>query len=123
MEIGDYLRTKTGIHKIFRINYSATVWKYHCDKKPTGEWDSSYEYVRVCDYDVIGSSKDIIDLIEPMDLMYIDISPDDCGGIIVPRIAETVNELAIIKEKLKRGEYILKGVVTHEQLSKGAFWL
>lgn len=68
-------------------------------------------------------SPNIIDLIEPMDLMYIDISPDDCGGIVVPRVPETLNELNEIKEKIKRGECILKGVVTHEQLSKEAFWL
>ena len=64
MNIGDYVRTKTGIHKIFRINENATSWKYHCDKKPTGEWDSSYEYIKIRAEDIIKSSPNIIDLIE-----------------------------------------------------------
>ena len=64
MNVGDYVRTKTGIHKIFRINEKADIWKYHCDKKPTGEWDSSYEYIKVRKDDIIKSSPNIIDLIE-----------------------------------------------------------
>ena len=64
MKVGDYVRTKTGIHKVFKINENATVWKYYCDKKPTGEWDSSYEYIKIKDDDIIKSSPNIIDLIE-----------------------------------------------------------
>lgn len=70
---------------------------------------------------IVNASFDVIDLIEPQDLMYIDISPDDCGGIVVPRVAETLNELNTWKERLSSGEYILKGVVTHEQLSDIVF--
>ena len=66
---------------------------------------------------IIGEpSHNIIDLIEARDLMYIDISPDDCGGIVVPRIAETLYELEDWKEKFANGSCILKRVVTHEQI-------
>lgn len=70
---------------------------------------------------IVNASFDVIDLIEPQDLMYIDISPDNWGGIVVPMVAETLNELNTWKERLSSGEYILKGVVTHEQLSANVF--
>lgn len=70
---------------------------------------------------IVNASFDIIDLIEPQDLMYVDIYPDDYGGIVVPMVAETMNELNAWKERLSSGEYILKGVVTHEQLSDIVF--
>lgn len=70
---------------------------------------------------VIKASYNIIDLIEPMDLMYIDISPDNCGGIVVPRIAETLNELDKWKERFSNGSCILKGVVTREQLESNIY--
>jgi hypothetical protein len=65
----------------------------------------------------------IIDLIEPLDLLFIDISPDDYGGIVVPRIAETLAELEIYKERIKSGEYILKGVLTREQIQSNIYKL
>jgi hypothetical protein len=61
-------------------------------------------------------SFDIIDLIEVGDLVYVDISPDDCGGIIVPRIAETERELIDLKFLIKNKDYILKSIITHEQI-------
>lgn len=70
---------------------------------------------------IVNASFDVIDLIEPQDLMYVDIYPDDCGGIVVPMVAETLNELNTWKERLSSGEYILKGIVTHEQLSDIVF--
>lgn len=119
MKENDYVRTKTGVHKIFRINEKATVWKYDCDKKPTGDWDSSYEYIKIREEDSIKSSPNILELLEPMDLLYIDI--DVCGGIVVPRIPETLDELKEYIEKIKSGEYILKYVVTHEQLENDMY--
>ena len=71
--------------------------------------------------EIIKTRHNIIDLIEPQDLMYIDISPDDCGGIVVPRVAETMDELNHWKKLLRNGECILKGVVTREQLSDNVF--
>lgn len=66
--------------------------------------------------DIIKASHNIIDLIEPGDLMYIDISPDDCGGIVVPRVAETKAELEKWKERIFSGECILKAILTKEQI-------
>lgn len=68
INVGDYVRTKTGIHKIFEINENATVWKYLCDKKPTGEWDGSYEYTTTRDENIIksaeGTPRGLLNLIE-----------------------------------------------------------
>ena len=66
-------------------------------------------------------SPNILELLEPMDLLYVDISPDNCGGIVVPRVPETLNELEEYIEKIKSGECILKYVVTHEQLEKDMY--
>ena len=63
------------------------------------------------------ASNDITDLIEPQDLMYIDIDPKDgWGGIVVPRIAETLNELKKWKDRIKSGECKLVSVTTHESI-------
>lgn len=68
INVGDYVRTKTGIHKIFEINENATVWKYLCDKKLTGKWDGSYEYTTIKEENIIksaeGTPRGLLDLIE-----------------------------------------------------------
>lgn len=65
IEVGMYVRTNTGIHKIFEIDEKKTVWKYKCDKKSTGEWDGSYEYTSLKEEQFIGEpSYNITDLIE-----------------------------------------------------------
>ncbi len=69
------------------------------------------------------ASHNIIELIEQQDLLFIDISPDDCGGIVVPRIAETLAELEEYKERIKSGECILKGVLTREQIQANIYKL
>lgn len=97
MEIGDYYRTRYGIGKLT-------------------------EGLCVLN-EIIKSSPDIIELLEPMDLMYVDIDNGYEGGIIVPRIAETQNELNEYIEKFKNGTLILSGVVTREQLERGVYWL
>ena len=43
--------------------------------------------------DIFNASYELMDLVEPGDLMYIDISPDNYGGIVVPRVTETKAEL------------------------------
>lgn len=83
--------------------------------------DSHLKVVKCKDdyYDLdnfIKSSPDILDLLKPMDLLYIDIDNDYADGIIVPRIAETQNELNLMIGLIKSGKWILKGVVTSEQL-------
>lgn len=65
---------------------------------------------------VVKESDKLEDLLEPADLMYIDISPDNYGGIVVPRVAETQNELDKWKQRFASGECILKGVLTKEQI-------
>lgn len=117
MNVGDYVRTKKqGIKRIDKIFENATVNKYGFkDKK------NDYEYFVIRTDEIIKSSPQIIDLIEVGDLMYIDISPDNCDGIIVPRIAETENELNKYKEKINSGEYILKAIITHEQLENEVY--
>ena len=62
-----------------------------------------------------------MDLIECQDLLYIDISPDNCGGIVVPRIAETQEELNKIISNIKNGVWILKEIVTKEQIKSNAY--
>jgi len=69
-------------------------------------------------FDVKDASFDILDIVKPQDLFYVDISPDDCGGIVAPRIPETYHELEQLKDNIKSGTYILKGVVTKENLMK-----
>lgn len=65
---------------------------------------------------IVDANYDIIELLRPLDLIYVDISPDDYGGIVVPRMAETFWEFKIYKEYLSSGHWKLKGVVTKEQL-------
>jgi len=68
------------------------------------------------------SSSNILDLIEPWDLLYVDIDPDDgYGGIIVPRIAETEAELDRWKTKIINKEWKLEGVVTKEILEENIY--
>ena len=116
LEIGMYIRTPNGIAKIKSMYAEPNQYIVYTDNK-----DIVFEYYLnnknkwVSDY-VKKFSNNIIDLIEPMDLMYIDISPDDCGGIVVPRVAETLNELEEWKERISSGECILKGVLTKEQI-------
>jgi len=111
MSVGDYVRTKRGIiGKIKLIDNQTELEDLYLVKR---QW-----YYKE---DITKSNSNIIELLEPMDLLYIDISPDDCGGIVVPRIPETLDELEKYIEKIKSGEYILKYVVTHEQLENNMY--
>lgn len=64
----------------------------------------------------------IYDELQPMDILYIDISPDDCGGIVVPRIPETLAELERYIQGFKSGEIILKGVAKKSDWQKIVKW-
>ena len=66
--------------------------------------------------DIFNASYELMDLLETGDLMYIDISPDNYGGIVVPRVAETLNELEKWKTKFASGECVLKAILTKEQI-------
>ena len=115
LEVGMYVRTIKGIAKIETIEEDRSEISFNCDtglsisfvKRGFTQEEMAKQYKH---------SFNITDLIEPMDLMYIDISPDDCGGIVVPRVAETLNELEEWKERFSNGSCILKRVVTHEQI-------
>ena len=99
MKVNDYVRTKDG--RIYKIG-------------DIGNFIYSKDDVII--QGIIKSSSNIIDLIEVLDLVYVDISPDDCGGIIVPRIAETEKELNSLKLLIENKDYILKSIITHEQI-------
>lgn len=117
LKVGDYVRTKKGIigkiitigDKIITIGMGYVGIKFNDDA------------CFVEKEDIITASDNILDLLAPMDLMYIDVSPDDCGGIVVPRIAETLNELEKLKERIMLGECILKGIVTKELLEQNTY--
>lgn len=126
LEVGMYVRTKEGlIAKYIKIN---NKYEWHVFD---GKIQWFYEYYRnEIDFEdwekfikekVVKASHNILELIEPMDLMFIDISPDDCGGIIVPRIAETTNELEQWKERISSKNCILKYVVTREQIENARY--
>lgn len=67
-------------------------------------------------------SNDILDLIKPQDLMYINFDPyDGHGGIIVPRVAETQNELNKYLKPIKNHEHKLVGVLTLEMINNNMF--
>lgn len=118
MNIRDYIRTNEGIAKIREYRYQPEYENCHVlwfENKNCG--------VRYTDKELGKSSPNIIDLIEVGDLMFIDISPDDYGGIVVPRIAETENELQKYLNKINSGECILKGILTKEQIENGVYKL
>lgn len=111
LEPNMYIRTKEGkVDKVLEINtgdFDEPVVRLA--SFPIGMYQGMFEYEK--------ANYDLLELIEPMDLMYIDISPDNCGGIVVPRIAETLNELEKWKERIKSGDCKLVMVVTSQQIS------
>jgi hypothetical protein len=94
LEVGMYARTFNG--KIWIIKSKQAIFGH---KK-----------------DIFCASYELVNLVETGDLMYIDISPDNYGGIVVPRVAETLNELNKWKERFASGECILKAILTKEQI-------
>ena len=116
LEVGMYVRFKdkkgaTYIRKLTKLanEYPQKLYGMEIDEEANY---SPYLSLK----NILKASHSIIDLIEPMDLMYIDISPDDCGGIVVPRVVETLNELEKWKKRISSGDCVLKGIVTKEQL-------
>lgn len=112
MYVGDYVRTKKGlIVQIININeFREPSMKY-------GVAASYLNGVKFIGDNIIKLAKENpIDLIEPQDLMFIDIDNGFAGGIIVPRVAETPDELTKYIKSFKNKETTLVGIVTHEQL-------
>ena len=110
MKINDYVRTKNGI-----------IGKYIQPDLGKPYITNGISFNEGANYGK--HNKDIMDLIECQDLLYIDISPDNCGGIVVPRIAETQEELNKIISNIKNGVWILKEIVTKEQIKSNAYFL
>lgn len=109
-----YIRTKEGkIDKILEINTEdfdePTV---RLASYPIGMYQGMFEYEK--------ANYDLLELIKPLDLMFIDIDPNDnCGGlVVVPRIAETINELEEWKERIRSGECSLVTVATSQQINE-----
>ena len=122
MKIGDYVRTNNGL--IFKIiggnedNWQIDIL-YSTLEFFEDTWLELYQYNDNGGWFVKKNCKhssNIIDLIEPMDLMFVDIDNGYEGGIIVPRIAETQNELKNYIDNFKNNTYQLKGIITHEQI-------
>lgn len=141
MNIGDYVRTDKGqVGKLKELNLDYTTGKrlvtYYTYREVKENWvmfdnqnitqrfvDGSCYYLtdeelKAVEQSIVKSSTNIIDLIEPQDLLYIDIDDSYEGGIIVPRIPETQAELNKMIELIKNNTWILKGIVTHEQLEE-----
>ena len=116
MQVGDYVRTKYGkIGKIVNISKNRVGTTTYLV-----EWGNckTYYVSQVKDYK---SNPNILKLLEPEDLLYVDIDNGFEGGIIVPRIPETLNELNNYIKQIESGKLILKGVVTHEQLENDMY--
>lgn len=106
MKVGDYVRTKFGmISKIIDTNLAEVADRYEVENG-----------LLIYKGDIIKSNQNILELLEPQDLMYIDIDNGWAGGIVVPRIAETLAELNEYIDDFKNKKCTLVGVVTHEQL-------
>ena len=118
IRVGEYIRTPYG--DIGRITNIPKHCKYYDDG-----FSLEHKFVG-CGKNVMKKMKstpNIIDLVSVGDLMYIDICPDDCGGIVVPRIAETLAEGQEYFNKFKSGEYILKGIITKEKIMSNMYWV
>ena len=111
LEKNMYVRTLDGINKAVEVIDNGVI-----DRFVNADGNIYYFCDMVCN-----PSHNILELIEPMDLMFIDISPDDCGGIVVPRIAETLDELEKWKERISNKNCILKYVLTREQIESARY--
>lgn len=121
LEVGMYARTKIGV-----IGEIISIDKNSHDNNIITIFNGNFHIIHNeirQEFDITKVSHELMELVEPMDLMYIDISPDDCGGIVVPRVAETLNELEKWKERISSGECILKGVLTKEQINNNCYWV
>ena len=117
-KINEYFRTPDG--KIGKITDIPKHSVYFDDG-----FSIEHEFIE-CGRDImkeLESKPDITDIVAVGDLMFIDISPDDCGGIVVPRIAETEYDLERFKEKFKSGEYVLRGIVPKEKINNMIYWV
>lgn len=115
IEIGMYVRLDRcqGIARIEEIDDGIFL-----DKEIVDEWGN--ETFRIEIDDILKASDNIIDLIEVRDLLYVDIDNGYEGGIIVPKIAETLAEFNEFELYIKDA-WVLKKVITHEQIEREAY--
>lgn len=123
---GMYVRTEKGfINKIEKILDKEKTVSKRIIKTEKEELDWFFGYKEYTDLfepsHFIDASYDISDLIQPMDVLFVDIDNGYAGGIIVPRIPETIDEVNKIKEKIKKRELILKGIVPKEILIENSY--
>lgn len=116
MEIKENMYVRTDIGEIGKIT---SVSESLLDLGMCGYAYNSEPYLKGNE---VATSYDILDLLKPFDLMYIDIDPyDGLGGIVVPRIAETVTELGKYKALIKMGEYKLISITTYEKINNNSY--
>lgn len=122
-KIGMYVRLYDFKNKgvVGKIKYIDEITRYYNNSKITFIkylLDNGVFLSSLADYNEgnCKASYNLEDLIEVNDLLYVDIDNGYEGGIIVPRIAETLCELAETKSKISSGEYIIKRIITREQL-------
>lgn len=112
IEVGDYVRTKRGIGKVLEIK---TV-----QPKLYGKYDVAY-LIDVCprmyisESTFIKHSKNIIDLIEVGDLVFIE---DFFNYSFIHIFDETM--LEALKEDIKE-DVKIKSILTHEQYSQNCY--
>lgn len=115
MKKGDYVRTLDGVKRIKSYEYREEYENghvIHLEGENCG-WLCTDEEVKE-----MKPTANLLDLLEPGDLILVDIAPDDCGGIPVYRILETQEDLNKRKKAIRKKENILRGIITKEQLSK-----
>ena len=122
IKVGEYIRTPYGIGKIIHI--PKHIW-YADDGfvveegKTTRFIECGSKYMKKN----LKSTPDIIKLLEPRDLLLIDIDNGYEGGIVVPRIPETQVELNNFINNFKDGTTTLVGIVSHEILQEHVYWI
>ena len=121
LEVGMYVRTKTGIHQIYRIDNNKTKWKYVYKLKEQ-DGDGCINCGVLSSEDIIGEpSFEIIDVIEQGDLVN-DIFVESNNGVML-RTLEIDYESSTLGcvRHVEIFDTQIKTVVTHEQLEAMAY--
>lgn len=114
----EWCRLKDNLDLMYYETNSLGHMKGYYRSKATGDTFTHW----LSDEEIIALDEPFLE-IEPMDLLFVDISPDDCGGIVVPRIPETLDELYHIQSGVSSGDIILRGYVKHAHIMEGVKWL
>lgn len=115
IKVGEYIRTPYGIGKITDIPKH--------NKWFDDGFSVEHKFIE-CGYkfrNTLTSTPDITKLLEPQDLLYIDIDNGYEGGTIVPRVPETQKEVYDYIKSFKKGKTTLIGVVPREILQDNIY--